>query len=212
MGLRTRCCCTRPPAAPQGNGWGLNVLVLRPVNSGAVSALSITTTHGSYFKTPTLHFAFVTDTEESASANCQQFFVCCKAVLFHRLLGVLSVVSRDDKRCSKLADERGRSDDFLSDKIGKRGEFCHWVNAVEPAVGKQSISPQWGMEQLSFCRQRYCLTLLNPPAVRQCYYLFSILPNMRIIAKSAVCFQIVVWLQVMVLLKTRVCTISVFII
>lgn len=89
------------------------MLVLRPVNFGAVGALSITTTRGSYFKIPTLHLAFVTDTEESASANCQQFFVFCKAVLFHRLLGVLSVVSHDDKHCSKLADERGCSDDFF---------------------------------------------------------------------------------------------------
>ena len=88
------------------------MLVLCPVNFGAVSALSITTIRGSYFKIPALHFAFVTDTKESASANCQQFFVFCKAVLFHRLLGVLSVVSHDDKHCSKLADERGRSDDF----------------------------------------------------------------------------------------------------
>lgn len=84
--------------------------VLRPVNFGAVSALSITTTHGSYFAIPALRFVFVTDAEESASADCSSLSV--KLFCFHCLLSVLSVVSRDDKRCSELADERGCSDDF----------------------------------------------------------------------------------------------------
>lgn len=78
------------------------MLVLHPVNFGAVSALSITTTDGSYFKIQTLLFVFVTDT----GADCQQFLIFCKVVLLHCLLGVLSVVSHD-KCCSKLADKRG---------------------------------------------------------------------------------------------------------
>lgn len=37
--------------------------------------------------------------------------------------------------------------------------------------------------QLSFCRHRYCLTLLNPP-MRQCS-LFSVLPNIQVVAVSS---------------------------